>query len=248
MQQRSRTRRRRSTREKAPLAAPTERELARSPLYSEELGIELRARSEREVFKWFLASLLFGGRISETIARNTYRAFARHRLLTPRTILRAGGDVLVDPVMREGGYVRYDGRKSRQILRDCEALLDEYGGRLDRLHQAAADPADLEARLLRFYGVGPVTANIFLREMRPFWAKADPEPLPAVRQLAEAWGVDLDRRRRGGMTFARIEAGLVRASHALRRSGRPRASAAPLSPLRVPRPGRARRGRRDFAS
>jgi len=194
-----------------------ERELARSTLYSEELGIELRLRSDREIFKWFLASLLFGGRISEAIARNTYRAFARHRLLTPRAILRAGWDFLVYPVMREGGYVRYDGRKSTQILRDCETLIREYRGRLSRLHEVAADPADLEARLLRFYGVGEITANIFLRELRPIWRKADPKPLPAVRDLARAWGVDLDRRRRKSVTFTRIEAGLVRALHRGRR-------------------------------
>jgi hypothetical protein len=62
----------------------SERSLRRSPLYSEQLGIALGRRTDREYFKWFLASLLFGARISETIAGNTYRAFARHRLLTPR--------------------------------------------------------------------------------------------------------------------------------------------------------------------
>jgi hypothetical protein len=53
------------------------------PLYSEELGIDLAGGTDREYFKWFLASVLFGARISETIARNTYRAFERHGLLDP---------------------------------------------------------------------------------------------------------------------------------------------------------------------
>jgi endonuclease III len=79
--------------------------------------------------------------------------------------------------MREGGYVRYDGRKSTQVLRDCERLLTDYRGSLRRLHDAARDARDLEAMLLTFYGVGPVTVNIFLRELRPYWGKADPEPL-----------------------------------------------------------------------
>jgi NAD(P)-dependent dehydrogenase (short-subunit alcohol dehydrogenase family) len=43
----------------------------------------------------------------------------------------------------------------------------QYG----RLHEAAVGPADLEARLLAFHGVGPITVNIFLRELRPFWEK-----------------------------------------------------------------------------
>ncbi len=41
------------------------------------------------------------------------------------------------PVTREGGYVRYDGRKSTQVLRDCEGLIGDYDGTLSRLHEAA---------------------------------------------------------------------------------------------------------------
>jgi endonuclease III len=163
-----------------PPDATTVRQLERSPLYSQELGIDLASGNDNQYFLWFLASLLFGGHISEIIAKNTYRAFVRHRLTTPRRILKAGWDFLVDPVMREGGYVRYDGRKSDQVLRDCRLLLDGYGGSLSRLHDAATDARDLETRLLAFHGVGPVTLNIFLRELRPFWSKADPEPLVRV--------------------------------------------------------------------
>ncbi len=184
--------------------------LKRSPLYSEELGIVLRRRTDGELFKWFLASLLFGGRISATIAARTYHAFARHHLLSPRKILRAGWDFLVYPVMREGGYVRYDGRKSTQVIRDCEMLIERYQGSLTRLHASARDSADLEARLLAFYGVGPVTANIFLRELRPYWSKADPEPSALVREVADALGIRLEEYKRKTITFARIEAGLLR--------------------------------------
>jgi hypothetical protein len=197
----------------ASRSPPSVAELRRSLLYSEELGIRLLEKDDREYFKWFLASLLFGARISETIAKQTYRAFARHRLLTPRRILGAGWDFLVNPVMREGGYVRYDGRKSTQILRDCETLLRDYRGRLGRLHEAAADSADLEARISSFYGVGPVTTNIFLRELRAVWPKADPDPLPVVRERARRAGIDLSRFRRHTLTFARIEAGLIRQRH-----------------------------------
>jgi hypothetical protein len=188
----------------------TRRTLERSPLYSEELGINLAQRTEAAHFRWFLASLLFGARISETTAKNTYRAFVRHDLTSPTKILAAGWDFLVYPVMREGGYVRYDGRKSTQVLRDCQALIADYGGSLQRLHDAANDARDLEEKLLAFYGVGPVTANIFLRELRPFWAKADPDPLPAVGKLARRLRIDLACYRRKSLVFARVEAGLIR--------------------------------------
>ncbi len=187
--------------------------LERSVLYSEELGIDLAKRTDSQLFRWFLASLLFGARISETIARNTYRAFISHGLTSPARIVGAGWDFLVAPIMREGGYVRYDGRKSTQVLRDCEMLMADYGGSLRRLHQAAHDAHDLEERLLAFFGVGPVTMNIFLRELRPFWAKADPDPLPAVMRLADRLSIDLNRYNRKTMTFARLEAGLLRRRH-----------------------------------
>jgi hypothetical protein len=201
--------------------APTgdlRRDLETTELYSEELDIDLARGSEDACFRWFLASLLFGARISEITAKNTYWSFLRQGLSSPASILQAGWDFLVNPVMREGGYVRYDGRKSTQILRDCERLVADYGGRLSRLHQAARDPRDLERSLLAFYGVGPVTTNIFLRELRPFWAKADPDPLPAVETLARRLSVDLDRSPRKSLRFARVEAGLIRRRRELGRS------------------------------
>jgi hypothetical protein len=186
------------------------RALERSQLYSEELGIDLATRTDAAYFRWFLASLLFGARISETTAKNTYQSFIRYGLTDPAKIVHAGWDFLVYPVMREGGYVRYDGRKSTQVLRDCETLIADYGGSLTRLHDAAGDARDLEERCLAFYGVGPITTNIFLRELRPYWAKADPEPLASVRRLARRMSIDLARYKRKSLTFARVEAGLIR--------------------------------------
>jgi hypothetical protein len=197
-------------------ATTTVAALARSRLYSEELGIDLARGGDGELFKWFLASILFGHRISETIARHTYQEFVRYNLLEPQRILAAGWDFLVNPIMREGGFVRYDEKTSRQILRVCEQLLTQYQGSLTQLHAQARDGRDLEARLMEFYGVGPVTANIFLRELRPYWRKADPDVLPVVQDLARGQAVDLDAHPRKSVVFARIEAGLIRRRHQTR--------------------------------
>ena len=166
-------------------------------------------KKDDEIFKWFLASVLFGARISETIAKNTYKTFAKYGLLTSRKILEAGWDFLVNPIMREGGYVRYDGKTSTQILKNCETLLKKYNGSLNKLHEKAKDSKDLENRLLAFHGVGPVTVNIFLRELRPFWEKADPEVLLIVKKLAKEFGIKLDNYNRKSLTFIRVEAGLI---------------------------------------
>ena len=188
----------------------TANSLKKSRTYAEELGIDLKGGNDAELFKWFLASVLFGARISESVAERTYRAFEKHGKLTPHAIIEAGSNFLVHPIMREGGYVRYDEKTSREILRNCEQLIKDYGGSLGRLHREAADSRDLENRILGFYGVGPVTVNIFLRELRPYWKKADPEPLSIVKDLARRYGLDLDKMDRKSISFVRIEAGLIR--------------------------------------
>lgn len=187
--------------------------LEASRLYSEELGIDLAGGGDPALFRWFLASQLMGARINEPIAMRTYDSFVRHGLVGPREILAAGWDFLVNPVLREGGYVRYDESKARQLLRTCRMLLDRYDGSLERLREEATDQRDLEERLLAFYGVGPVTVNIFLRELRHLWPLADPPPLPRVVALAEWLGLDLDAIPRRSLTFARVEAGLIRLLH-----------------------------------
>lgn len=192
------------------------RALEASPLYSEELGIDLARDGDDGCFRWFLAAILFGGRISETIARHTFHAFERHELTDPHNILDAGWDFLVNTVMREGGYVRYDGRKSTQILRDCRKLVDDYGGRLSNLGAGSRSNGELEDRLCAFHGIGPVTANIFLRELRPYWPAADPEPLAIVQAEAARAGIDLSRYDRKTVRFIRVEAGLIRRCHARR--------------------------------
>ena len=47
--------------------------------------------------------------------------------MTPHAIIEAGWNFLVHPIMREGGYVRYDEKTSREILRNCEQLIKDYG-------------------------------------------------------------------------------------------------------------------------
>lgn len=155
-------------------------------------------------------SILFGARINETIAKNTYRVFEKYHLLEPEKIIEVGWDFLVNPIMREGGYIRYDFKTSSKLLKICETLIFEYNGSLNKLHETALDSRDLEKRIDDFYGIGPLTTNIFLREMRPFWEKANPPPLPTVLEVANNIGIDLSGYDRKSSDFVRIEAGLIR--------------------------------------
>ncbi|MGB9659033.1 MAG: hypothetical protein ACPLY9_00715 [Nitrososphaerales archaeon] len=143
--------------------------------FSSRLGINLKSGASNEVFKWFLASILFGARISESIAMNTYRNFEENSVVIPEKILETGWDGLVQ-ILDEGGYVRYDFKTATKLLEIMKNLLKDYGD-LNTLHDKASNPRDLEQKLMNLgKGIGPVTVNIFLRELRGIWSKADPLP------------------------------------------------------------------------
>lgn len=177
--------------------------------FSESLGIRLKGAESREVFKWFLASILFGARISETIVVNTYRRFEQERVLTPAKILQTGWDGLVR-ILDEGGYVRYDFKTATKLLEIMGALMKYYQGDLNRLHNESKDPRDLEERIQNLgKGIGPLTCNIFLREMRSYWNRARPELSPLARKAARNLGL-LNSLNTSSKDFARLEAALVR--------------------------------------
>lgn len=147
--------------------------------FSTSLGIDLASGDSGEIFKWFLASMLFGARIGEKIAANTYQEFARRGVVTPQRVLDTGWDGLVE-ILDSGGYVRYDFKTATQLLEITRTLQERYAGYLNLLHQEAKDERDLESRLMEFKGIGPVTTNIFLRELRGVWEKANPLPSDLV--------------------------------------------------------------------
>jgi endonuclease III len=178
--------------------------------FSFALGIDLQHADEKEVFKWFLASVLFGKRISFRIAAKTYEQFKSCNVLTPETIANTGWDGLVK-ILDDGGYVRYDFSTASKLL-DLVKQLREKHGSLTELHMQAKDPRDLEEKLMEFKGIGPVTANIFLRELRTVWKKADPEPLDLVKQEAAKFRIDLNNFNRKTEGFIKLEAALIRSS------------------------------------
>jgi endonuclease III len=177
-------------------------------LYYEALGIDLDSQKEQELFKWFLASILFGKRISEKIAIKTYHEFIKHGVTTPDKILETGWDGLVR-ILDEGGYVRYDFSTATRLLDIAKMLKEKYGGLIE-LYKAAADTRDLERRLQEFKGIGPVTTNIFLRELRLEWPKSDVAISPLVKEMARKLGIDLQKYRKNMKKFMRLECALFK--------------------------------------
>ncbi len=60
--------------------------------FSRTLGVNLSPGDAKEIFKWFLASIFFGARISESIVINTYRVFKKEGILYPDNIIKRGWD------------------------------------------------------------------------------------------------------------------------------------------------------------
>jgi hypothetical protein len=206
---------------------PGELVKSRGGRYAGALGIDLAAPDAGERFKWFLAAVLYGARISESLATRTWNEFAVHGVLTPDRIISTGWDGLV-AILDAGDYVRYDYKTATKLLDVCSALMRDYGGSLDAVHAAAADARDLECRLKALgKGIGDTTVAIFLRELRGIWIKAVPplsplalaaaktlgyvrpaveDPDRALSALRQAWDAD----GHPAATFAEFESALVR--------------------------------------
>lgn len=204
--------------------------------YSEILGIDLSDSRDEEVFKWFLASMLFGAPITESAATKTYECFRKYGVLTPKKILKTGWDGLVK-ILDEGTYTRYDFKTADKLLAVTENLAEKYGGSLNLVHSKASDARDLENRLKSLgKGVGQVTVSIFLRDLRGIWNKADPYPTSLeilaaeqlgivkkdamVEKVLEALKVFWAKNAVGRRDFVNFETALFRLGKDLRRKGK----------------------------
>jgi len=157
--------------------------------YSEILGINLKSEKKEEVFKWFLASILFGAPITENAVVKTYKCFEKRKVLTPEKILETGWDGLVE-ILDEGSYTRYDFKTADKLLAVMNNLTKKYEGNLNLLHEQAANSFDLEKSLKDLgKGVGEVTVSIFLRDLRGLWKKANPKPTYLVVLAARNLGI-----------------------------------------------------------
>jgi hypothetical protein len=157
--------------------------------YSEILGINLSSGKDEEIFKWFLASILFGAPITEKAVIKTYKCFEKYNVLTPKRILETGWDGLVK-ILDEGSYTRYDFKTADKLLEVMRNLEQMYCGSLTFLCSKASDAQDLEERVKDLgKGIGGVTVSIFLRELRDIWKKADPKPTSLVILAAKNLGI-----------------------------------------------------------
>jgi hypothetical protein len=127
----------------------------------EQLGINLLSGREEDLFKWFLACLLFGKPIQREIAEQADARLVRADLLSPAAVLQAGWDKLVQ-FLDDSHYVRHDFSTATKLLEVSKQLQQRYGT-LTRLLAQGRTVAELSVKLQEFKHIGPVTARIFCR-------------------------------------------------------------------------------------
>jgi len=133
-------------------------------IHAKELGIDLASKQEKEYFKWFLACLLFGKPIQQEVAKRAYFELVKEDLDTPEAIIQAGWDKLVE-VLDRARYV-YDSSTATKLLDISKTLQEKYGTLTNLLKQSQTID-EVSARLQEFKGMGPKTAEIFLRDITP---------------------------------------------------------------------------------
>lgn len=123
-----------------------------------------------DLFRWFLLTFLLGKPIQSTVAVKTWQLFIDKKLDMPWVILELP-DRQLTSVFHTGGYTRYQHVMTKALKTCMQQLVDFYDGSLLLLIEQSENEDEASKRLQKLYGVGPKTAEIFLREVDEFFAR-----------------------------------------------------------------------------
>jgi endonuclease III len=136
----------------------------RQQIGAHELSLDPSAGREKDLFAWLVASFLFGKRIQQGIAKAAYEAIVeKHKIDTVDKMAGCTHHQLVS-MLGEGGYARYDESTATRLTALCKGIQRDYKGSVKRLVEQSGDKQELKSRLEAFDGIGPKTAEIFIRD------------------------------------------------------------------------------------
>jgi endonuclease III len=182
--------------------------------YAEEIDADVTADTAEAMFRLLVFATLASARIRTPAAVEASRALFAEGWTTPGALADAGWDERVR-VLNQNGYARYDESAARLLGESCRHLLDDYDGDVRALRDAADHQPAREHELLRtFQGIGPVGADIFLREAQAGWDELVPYVDQRTRETARALDLPTDSRELLELVereeFPRLVAALVR--------------------------------------
>lgn len=123
-----------------------------------------------DLFRWFLLTYLLGKPIQSTVAVKTWKLFIEEKRDLPWAITQMSDRELVS-LLHRGGYTRYQHVMTHALKTCMDQLVLMYDGSLTLMIEQSLDEDELSKRLQQFYGVGPKTAEIFMRETEEFFAR-----------------------------------------------------------------------------
>ncbi|KAK2741115.1 hypothetical protein FQN57_005716 [Myotisia sp. PD_48] len=132
---------------------------------SKQLGLDLESGGEKDYFEWFVACLLFGKPVQQGVAKRAFDELVQHDITSPDAVLDTGYDNLVE-LLRAGHYSRFDYSTASKLLNTSSTLKEKYGS-IGGLLNESSSLEDVSERLQEFKGIGPKTAEIFLRDLGP---------------------------------------------------------------------------------
>ena len=128
-----------------------------------DLGLDPASGSAEDLYGWFLASLLFGRPIQQSVSADTWKVLIDHGLTSPGRFAdydREGLRALLD----EGHYARIDYVMTDELHDVMKTVKSEHRS-VSEMVKRAESRRSLESTLTEMKGVGPKTAEIFLREI-----------------------------------------------------------------------------------
>ena len=134
-----------------------------------ELNLDILSGDD-DLFRWFLLCYLFGKPIQSSVALQTWQVLIDHHLDTPWAIGAVKHRRLVQ-LLDMGKYTRYDESTAKGLHLCMERLIRDYEGSILLMIEYSENEEELPKRLQELYGVGPKTAEIFMRETEEFFAR-----------------------------------------------------------------------------
>lgn len=182
--------------------------------YADDAGIMLKD-TPAPLFQLLVLSLLISAPISADIAVSAARQLFSEGYRTPEKMADAEWQDLVDALGR-GHYKRYDESTATRLREAGQKLIDDHHGDLRRLADDSGQDTKQAAKLLEGYtGIGPVGADVFLREVQDVWPWVAPYFDKKARSSAGDLGLPQEAEALGelaGDRPAEFAAALVRAS------------------------------------
>lgn len=154
--------------------------------FAEECGIPLAKNTPSALWQLLLASHLISARISTELSVQAARLLCKE-FPTAERLAEADADTVYDALDRSD-YLRKR-RTTSMLRRTAELCRDRYQGDLRRLRDEGGDAAQLSVSLQEFCGIGPVGAEVFLREVQAVWPEV--APFAGERALAQAKALSL---------------------------------------------------------